>query len=78
MQALAFVTPDVLPAEPVSQVATFVGTSAGATSFPEVAGLTTSTPWQYLAAQIGREGSMSMVARNCEPGSGPVDPCPAA
>ena len=57
IQALAFVSPDVLPETPLRQVATFVGTSAGATSFPAVDGLNTSTLWQYLAAQIGgREG----------------------
>ena len=61
MQALAFVPPDVLPETPLSQVATFVGTSAGATSFPAVDGLSTSSLWQYLAAQIGGRDGVDLV-----------------
>ncbi len=35
LRAAAFMDPDCLPSEPVERVAVFVGTEAGATSFPE-------------------------------------------
>lgn len=50
-----FMDPAVLAgagATPVA-VAVFVGTSAGASSFPAVHGVSASTPWGYLALQIG-------------------------
>lgn len=42
-----------LPAEAVAQIGVFVGTSSGATNFPEVAGTKPRTPWGYLALQLG-------------------------
>jgi hypothetical protein len=53
MRALEFMDPSNLPAEPVGQVGVFVGTEAGATSFPSVDGITASTVWGYLALQLG-------------------------
>lgn len=61
MQALAFVPPDLLPDSPVAQLATFVGTSAGATSFPVINSLSTKTLWQFLAAQIGGPEGVALV-----------------
>lgn len=52
VQAAEFMDPGLLPSEPVGQVAVFVGTATGATSFPEVAGITPNTVWGYLALQI--------------------------
>ncbi|HEV7137794.1 MAG TPA: DUF499 domain-containing protein [Steroidobacteraceae bacterium] len=34
-------------------IAVFVGTSAGASTFPAVDGITAHTPWGYLALQVG-------------------------
>lgn len=62
MQALSFVPTDLLPDEPVRQVATFVGTSAGATSFPDIAGISTRTLWQFLAAQIAGSEGVALVS----------------
>ncbi|MDQ6613330.1 MAG: DUF499 domain-containing protein [Actinomycetota bacterium] len=53
LRAAEFMTPGLLPPEPVSQVAVFVGTATGATSFGEVAGVTPKTLWGYLALQLG-------------------------
>ncbi len=48
-----FMTPELYPAEPIERPAVFVGTSAGATSFPEIDGVEASTVWGYLALQLG-------------------------
>jgi hypothetical protein len=63
MQALSYVPIDLLPHQPVRQLATFVGTSAGATSFPQVEGVATSTVWHYLAAQIAGAEGVALVSQ---------------
>jgi predicted AAA+ superfamily ATPase len=57
--AASFMDPRVLAGigGPAPAVAAFVGTTAGASTFPKVDGIAASTPWGYLALQIaGREG----------------------
>jgi hypothetical protein len=66
MQAMSFVSSDLLPETSVRQVATFVGTSSGATSFPEVDGIATKSLWQYLAAQIGGREGVALVSTGHE------------
>jgi Protein of unknown function (DUF499) len=51
--AREFMDPSLLPATPVEQVGVFVGTSSGAQSFPDIAGITPRTVWGYLALQVG-------------------------
>jgi hypothetical protein len=53
MRAMEFMNPEHVPNEPVPQMAVFVGTSAGATTFPEIGGIEASTLWEYFALQIG-------------------------
>jgi len=53
VRAAEFMDPGLLPLEPVSQLAVFVGTAPGATSFPEVAGTKPNTLWGFLALQLG-------------------------
>lgn len=53
LRALEFMDPGLLPGEPIDQVAVFVGTATGATSFSPVAGVTPNTVWGYLALQLG-------------------------
>lgn len=53
LRAAEFMDPGLLPTEPVTQLSVFVGTATGATSFPEVHGITPSTLWGYLALQLG-------------------------
>jgi len=48
-----FMDPANLPEGPVEQVGVFVGTGAGATAFPTVAGVTPRSLWGYLALQLG-------------------------
>ena len=48
-----FMTPALYPSGPVDQLAVFVGTSAGAVSFPEIDGVAARTLWGYLALQLG-------------------------
>lgn len=51
-----FMNPALAPSPALRpNIGVFVGTSAGARSFPEVNGVTASTPWGYLCAQIGPE-----------------------
>lgn len=66
MQAMSFVASDLLPEKPVPQLATFVGTSSGATSFPDVDGVSTRTLWQYLAAQIAGDEGVALVSTGDE------------
>ncbi len=56
-----FMDRDLLPSQPVAQVGAFVGTSAGATTFPEVDGIAASTLWGYLALQIGGQDAYDHV-----------------
>lgn len=58
-----FCDPDLLPSEPVS-VGVFVGTSAGAQSFPPVAGIAARTLWGYLALQLGGVEGYDLVAED--------------
>jgi hypothetical protein len=52
-----FMDPDLLPAAPVQQLGVFVGTAAGAQTFPEIDGVTPRTMWGYLALQLrGKDG----------------------
>lgn len=51
--AREFMDPGLLPREPIHQIGAFVGTSAGATTFPELHGVQASTLWGHLALQIG-------------------------
>lgn len=53
LRAVEFMDPALLPSQPVTQLAVFVGTATGATSFPEMHGITPSTLWGYLALQLG-------------------------
>nr|MBA2437809.1 ATP-binding protein [Acidimicrobiia bacterium] len=53
LRAVEFMNPDLVPGQPVAQIAVFVGTATGATSFPEVDGVTPHTLWGYLALQLG-------------------------
>lgn len=53
LRAVEFMDPGLLPAEPVAHLAVFVGTATGATSFPELHGVTPSTLWGHLALQLG-------------------------
>jgi hypothetical protein len=61
MRAVEFMDPKLLSAEPVEQIAVFVGTAAGATSFPTVAGITPNTVWGYLALQLGGSSAYDLV-----------------
>jgi hypothetical protein len=48
-RAMEFMDPGLLPGKPVEQIGVFVGTGAGATTFPTVHGITPNTVWGYLA-----------------------------
>lgn len=48
-----FMDASLLPDEPATQVGVYVGTSSGAQTFPEVAGISARTIWGYLALQLG-------------------------
>jgi len=52
-------------------VAAFVGTSAGATTFPSVHGIAAMTPWGYLALQIGGPAAYEIVRQDDENLSSP-------
>lgn len=52
-------------------VAIFVGTSAGASTFPVVHGVTSHTPWGYLALQIGGPEAYEVVRKDDETLSAP-------
>jgi Protein of unknown function (DUF499) len=53
LQAAEFMDPELLPSHPVKNVAVFVGTEAGATSFPTLNDIAANTLWGYLALQLG-------------------------
>jgi predicted AAA+ superfamily ATPase len=48
-----FMDPGLLPDQVVERIGVFVGTSAGAQSFPTIQGIAPRTVWGYLALQIG-------------------------
>lgn len=64
MRAMEFMDPALLANEPVEQIASFVGTASGATSFPTVAGVTPNTVWGYLALQLGGADAFELVRRD--------------
>lgn len=65
-RAKEFMDPKLLPSKPVEQIAVFVGTSSGATSFPTVGEITPSTLWGYLALQLGGATAYELVRRDDE------------
>jgi hypothetical protein len=72
--APSFMDPAVLATPPGTQrptVAVFVGTTAGATTFPAVDGIRASTPWGYLALQIGGAAAYEIVRTDDEALSAP-------
>ncbi|MEU1681021.1 DUF499 domain-containing protein [Micromonospora zamorensis] len=72
--ARSFMDPAVLAAPsgtPAPTVAVFVGTSAGATTFPTVDGISAATPWGYLALQIGGAAAYNIVRKDDEGLSAP-------
>ncbi len=72
--AASFMDPAVLaadPGTPTPTVAVFVGTTAGATVFPKVDGISASTPWGYLALQVGGAAGYELVRNDDEAGSAP-------
>lgn len=60
--ASEFMDPTLLPAEPIAQMGVFVGTSAGARSFPAVDGVVAQTVWGYLALQIAGTRGYALVS----------------
>jgi predicted AAA+ superfamily ATPase len=66
-----FMTPSLYPDAPVEQIGVFVGTSAGATSFPEVDGVAARTLWGYLALQLGGRDIYSYVREDDETTTAP-------
>ena len=48
-----FMDAGLLPSQPTRQIGVFVGTSTGATSFPERDGVSPRTVWGHLALQVG-------------------------
>lgn len=52
-RAAEFMDLTLLPTQPVEQVGVFVGSSAGATSFPKTNGVSPQTVWGHLALQLG-------------------------
>lgn len=66
-----FMDPDLLPTEAVDQVGVFVGTEAGATSFPELHGISPGTVWGYLALQIGGRDGYELVRSDDEARTAP-------
>jgi hypothetical protein len=60
---------DVVPDEPVAALAAFVGTSAGADSFPAVDDVSAPNLWEYLARQLGGEQGVALVRGHTAPGA---------
>jgi hypothetical protein len=61
-----FMDPGLLPSEPVDRIGVFVGSATGATSFPDVAGVTPRTVWGYLALQVGGTDGYQLVQSDDE------------
>lgn len=66
MRAMEFMDSSLLPSSPVDQIAVFVGTAVGATSFPTVADVTPHTVWGYMALQLGGAAAYELVRRDDE------------
>lgn len=64
MRALEFMNSEYLPETALPQLAAFVGTSAGATSFPEIGGIEARTLWEFLALQISGEEGLALLAND--------------
>jgi predicted AAA+ superfamily ATPase len=58
--------PALRPTSPVKRRGVFVGTAVGATTFPEVDGVTPQTAWGYLALQLGGATGYEHVRRDDE------------
>lgn len=69
----SFVAPNVLAGRDDRQpaIAAFVGTTAGASTFPAVDGIAAHTPWGYLALQIGGAAAYEIVRQDDEQMSAP-------
>lgn len=64
LEAAAFMDLGLVPASPVEQIGVFVGTDAGATTFPELHGIAPQTVWGWLALQIGGPDGYAQVAKD--------------
>ncbi|MGH9157993.1 MAG: DUF499 domain-containing protein, partial [Acidimicrobiales bacterium] len=64
--AAEFMDPGLLPTEPVAQLAVFVGTATGATSFPIIDGIAPNTLWGHLALQLGGAAAYEAVRADDE------------
>jgi predicted AAA+ superfamily ATPase len=60
-RAAEFMDAGLLPSAPTRQVAVFVGTSNGATTFPEQDGVSPRTVWGHLALQVGGRASYELI-----------------
>lgn len=56
-----FVDPALRPDHAVARVAVFVGTSAGATTFPQTGGVHPRTVWGHLALQLGGAAAYELI-----------------
>ncbi|MFC6127915.1 DUF499 domain-containing protein [Mycolicibacterium llatzerense] len=65
-QAAELMDPKLLPKTPIKQVGVFVGTSAGASSFPAIDGVAAKTIWGYLALQLGGKAGYQIVRADDE------------
>lgn len=65
-RATEFMDLALLPASPVEQIGVFVGTGAGATTFPAIHGLAPQTVWGYLALQLGGPAGYELVRADDE------------
>jgi hypothetical protein len=66
MRAMEFMDPALLPSSPIEQIAVFVGTASGATSFPTVANVTPHTVWGYMALQLGGSAAYQLIRQDDE------------
>jgi Protein of unknown function (DUF499) len=66
VRAMEFMDPGLLPGKPVEQIGVFVGTGAGATTFPAVHGIAPKTAWGYLALQLGGVAGYELVRTDDE------------
>lgn len=65
-QTEGFADPALLLKAPVDQLGVFVGTAAGATSFPERDGVKPRTPWGHLALQLGGRDAFERIREDDE------------
>ena len=66
VRAGEFMDPALLPDGPVEQVGVFVGTTAGARSFPAIDGVRPHTVWGSLALQVGGTQGYELVKADDE------------